>query len=200
MPAQGIFQAAYGLINTYLEFLMASSLIYVTAHLSGLGKGFQITQELNKFFRLGLLGFIPVATFILIFKSPLLNIIYTSKFAPAAKLMPVFVIGNFFRVISWMLGLSFLPFLKLRAFLFFQIFCHLIYIILSFFLLPVFSLQGVVISYSISYAILSAAFYFYLKARLNFKLLSQNRVLFLNSLIFISFIGLLTFLRVKAAC
>jgi PST family polysaccharide transporter len=198
MADQGIFQAAYGLVSTYWQFLAACLLIYVTAHLSQLKTDLAVTEEFNKVFRLGLLGFIPIGMVILIFKEPILSLLYTAQFARAGDILPVFVIGSFFRVISWMIGLVFIPLSRLRPFLFLQLITQVIYVILSFLLLPLFSLQGVMISYLASYAILSGTFYLYLKRSINFKFLPENRALFLSSLIALCLISLLTSLKVRA--
>jgi O-antigen/teichoic acid export membrane protein len=97
-----------------------------------------------------------------------------------------------------MIGLVFIPLSRLRPFLFLQLITQVIYVILSFLLLPLFSLQGVMISYLASYAILSGTFYLYLKRSINFKFLPENRALFLSSLIALCLISLLTSLKVRA--
>jgi len=192
MAEHGIFQAAYGLVDIYFQFLLVSSVMYVTAHLSGLKMDFQVTEELNKFFRLALLGFMPIMMIILIFKGPLLNLIYTVQFARAGDLLPLFAIGSFFKIVSWMMGLAFIPILKLRPFLLLQFMAYAIHVILTFLLLPIFSLQGVMISHLISYAVLSGAFYVCLKRSITFEFSPKNRALFLISLVVLCVTGLLT--------
>lgn len=146
----GIWSGLWKLSNAYLSIITLTLSYYYLPKLSQLTKPIEIRKELISGFKI----IIPVLAWLIlaiyIFRKPIIIIIFNNEFLSMESLFIPQLIGDFFKIFSWLI--SYLMLAKAKTVMFIStqlIFTGVIYY-LSIFLLNNLGLEGVVYAYAIT--------------------------------------------------
>lgn len=178
----GIYQPIWALTMTYLTLVLSSMSAYSYPRLCELTAVRDITEELNGILRIALLLIAPAMFILLLARRPIIYFLYSSNFLPAAEYMPVQILGDFFKVLFWALGMYLLPTKRLFGFMWLNLLQDILLVILAAALVTRYQLHGVAVSFSLSYLISFLALYGYSKKQIRFSMWVMNRKLLSTSL------------------
>ncbi len=148
----GCFQASLGISRLYLGFLVSSAFTYLLPRLSAIGSHPEIVREQNDALRLLLRFLVPLSSLLVLFRWELIHILYSASFAPVEGLLVITVPGDLFYGAIWVVGASFIPTGRLRAYALVSVFNNLLYPSLVLVLLPVWGLRGAALAYTLGNA------------------------------------------------
>lgn len=105
LDASGLYQAAWTISGMFSGFILSAMSADFYPRLAGVSADNAALKRLvNEQTEVGLLLALPGILGTLVFAPLLLELLYTSKFVPAAELLPWFLTGVFVQVISWPIG------------------------------------------------------------------------------------------------
>jgi O-antigen/teichoic acid export membrane protein len=186
LEMNGIYQPVWALTMTYLTLVLSSMSAYSYPRLCELDTVRDINEEVNGIMRVAVLVITPVMFFLLLARGPLIHLLYSRQFLAAAKFMPIQIMGDFFKVLFWSVGMYLLPTRRLVAFIWSNVLQDVVMVTLAYLLIDAYQLYGIAVSFALSYLIGFVALYRYTKREMGFSLWTKNR-----SLVLSSFFGLL---------
>ncbi|MEY3480401.1 MAG: hypothetical protein RIQ71_1176 [Verrucomicrobiota bacterium] len=105
LDASGLYQAAWTISGMFSGFVLSAMSADFYPRLAGVSEdNVALKRLVNEQTEVGLLLALPGILGTLVFAPALLELLYTSKFVPAADLLPWFLTGVFIQVISWPIG------------------------------------------------------------------------------------------------
>lgn len=105
LDASGLYQAAWTISGMFSGFVLSAMGADFYPRLAGVSEdNVALKRLVNEQTEVGLLLALPGLLGTLVFAPVLLEVLYTSKFIPAADLLPWFLAGVFVQVISWPIG------------------------------------------------------------------------------------------------
>ena len=199
VEANGLYRAVYGLSVQYLSLVTGAMAAYSFAQLSGLAsrpegdpdRGPALNAEINNNVRLVALVMIPILAGVVILRKLGLIIFYDTEFLPAAALFPAQAIGDFFFALAWAFGLVLLPLGRVQPWLWINISSTIVVIPLTWALIRVIVLPGVVLAYAFSQLIQAGLSWWYIARYEGFALLPRNTWLLARSLALLVILALL---------
>jgi PST family polysaccharide transporter len=151
--ANGIYQAAWSLSGIFAGFILtAMGADFYPRLTAAAADNDQVNRLVNEQTEIGLLLALPGLLGTLVLAPWIIRIFYTAKFAPAADLLPLFVLGVFGRAISWPLGFIQLAKGASRWFAATETAANALHIVLIWLGLRWFGLAGVALAFAILYA------------------------------------------------
>jgi len=181
LEVNGIYQPIWALTMTYLMLVLSSMSAYSYPRLCELTSTRDITEELNGIVRVAVLLITPIMFFLLVARGPIIQILYSSSFLDATKYMPIQIIGDFFKVLFWALGMYLLPTKRLFAFIWLNLLQDVVLVGLAAILVSRYQLYGIVAAFALSYLIAFIALYLYSKNKITLSLWPRNRKLLWSS-------------------
>jgi PST family polysaccharide transporter len=181
LKINGIYQPVWALTMTYLTIVLSSMSAYSYPRLCELRNNDEINDELNGIIRVAFLIIMPIMFFILIARSPIIFLLYSADFLDATIYMPIQIIGDFFKLLVWALGMYLLPMKRLYAFIVINIIIDIMLVVLAHFLINIYDLHGITISFTFSHLLGFVILFGYSKKILKFKFWPINRLLVLTS-------------------
>jgi PST family polysaccharide transporter len=173
----GIYQPIWALTMTYLTLVLSSMSAYSYPRLCELTTLRDITEELNGILRIALLLITPAMFLLLMARRPIIHILYSSNFLPATEYMPVQILGDFFKVLFWAMGMYLLPTKRLLGFIWLNLLQDILLVILAAALVTRYQLHGIAVSFALSYLIAFLALYVYSKKQIGLSMWVVNRKL-----------------------
>lgn len=129
--AVGLYQAAYTISGVYVGFVLTAMGGDYYPRLAGLSGDREGRNRLvNEQVKLALLLATPALAAGLSFSTPLIHLIYSSKFAPATEILRWQVLGLFGRILSWPLGFLLMARGDARAYLLCEVAATAVHILL----------------------------------------------------------------------
>ena len=101
----GIFDVAWTLSMTYVMLLLGSFGTYYLPVLSGIKDISSQKTLIQNIFEISLLLIIPLIITIIVFKPLIIYILYTYQFLPSLKIIQWMLIGDYFKICSWILAM-----------------------------------------------------------------------------------------------
>jgi len=173
----GIYQPIWALTMTYLTIVLSSMSAYSYPRLCELTSVRDITEELNAILRVAVLMIMPVMFFLLLARRPIVYILYSSNFVPATEYMPIQILGDFFKVLFWALGMYLLPTKRLLGFIWLNLLQDVTLVVFAAFLIARYQLHGITAAFALSYLIAFLALYGYSKKQIGLSMWTMNRKL-----------------------
>lgn len=192
----GIYQSVFSISNNYFGLFFGIIGVYSIPKISTFKSDLDTITEINNTLKLVLLIYVPVICISFIFRKYLILILYSESFIKAIDLFKYQFLGDFFKALSWIFGLWLIPYLKIKAWLFFDLLTTILFIIIFTILIYYnkFGLMAPVISYMISFIIIAIVQYMFIKKSLSFKLMNNNlRILLVSLAIIIIIFGVSSF-------
>jgi enterobacterial common antigen flippase len=151
--ANGIYQAAWSLSGIFAGFILNAMGADFYPRLTAVADhNDHVNRLVNEQTEIGLLLALPGLLGTLVFAPWIIRIFYTARFAQAADLLPLFVVGIFGRVISWPLCYIQLAKGASRFFAVTETAASALHIVLIWLGLRWFGLTGVALAFAILYA------------------------------------------------
>jgi PST family polysaccharide transporter len=152
IEANGLYAAAWGISGVFANFILQAMSTDFYPRLSALSTDDRAANLLvNHQIEIGILLSLPCLLAAIIYAPYLLTVLYTSKFAQAAPLLPWFLIGIFGRVIIW--PVTYLQLAKALAtwFVATELIFAGLHLGLVVTCIPIFGLKGVAIAFALLY-------------------------------------------------
>jgi O-antigen/teichoic acid export membrane protein len=143
---------------------------------------YDINEELNGIIRVAFLIIMPAMFFLLVARKPIIMYLYSTDFLPATIYMPMQIFGDFFKLLFWALGMYLLPMKRLLGFIMLNILIDFLLVILAYFLIDIYQLHGVTVSFTLSHLIGFIALLIYSKKKIKFRFWPINFLLVMTSL------------------
>lgn len=173
MKDAGIWEGICRISMTYLTLITSSLQVYYLPRLSELKSKIMIRKEILQAYKFILPVLLLVSILIFLFRSFIINILFSSEFLEMKDLFFFQLIGDFFKVSGFLI--AFLMWAKglIKLYVITEIFFTILYITLSYVGLHYFGLQGVVKAYALTYFIYFVFFLFFFR---NYIFEKENRL------------------------
>jgi len=174
LEMNGIYQPIWALTMTYLTLVLSSMSAYSYPRLCELTSIRDITEELNGILRVAVLLITPVMFFLILARRPIIQILYSSSFLAATQYMPIQILGDFFKVLCWSLGMYLLPTKRLYATIWLSMLPDVMLVVLAAILVGRYQVHGITVAFALSYVIALVGVYWYSKKEIGLSLWNRN--------------------------
>lgn len=179
----GLYQAVWSVSNLYLGAILNSMGADYYPRLCGLnGNDKAMVNFANEQTRFVLLVSTPVIICFMLFSSYILNLLYSSRFVDASRLMDWQILGTFLKVLIWPVAFFILAKGKGQMFFLVEFSWFLIYYVATRLLWGIYGLDSAGIAYLIAYIIYFPVVYFAVKPLCHFSFTRENKILILGFL------------------
>lgn len=117
----GIFDAAWTLSMSYVLIILTSFSAYYLPTLSGLTDPAERLALIGRVLRLAVILMLPLVTAVIVLKPLVIHLLYSAEFAPALTLIRWMLIGDYFKVLSWVFSYTVLAYADMRTFVFTEV-------------------------------------------------------------------------------
>ena len=151
----GTYQPVSAISDTYLEMLISSTSFYLFPRLTELlsaGRRSEAADEVGHGLRVILAVTVPLLLMAIAFGEPIVTLLYSDKFRPAADPLAIQMTGNVLKVIIWSASAALLPLGYYRTWLVLGLVNLGIKVGGVHLLLPTMGLNGVAVAYNLSWA------------------------------------------------
>lgn len=134
----GLYQSVYAVSNSYFAIFFSLMGIYSIPRISELKDNLSKINEINTTLKFMLLLYTPMILIFYVFRFQIIPLFYSITFLSAESLLFYQLLGDFFKVLSWVLGLWLLPSLRIKEwfifdFIFYIIFSTAFYSLITFY-------------------------------------------------------------------
>lgn len=186
--ANGFYQVVFALTSYYSPFFTNSLWGYLFPRLSAIKDIAEFNIEVNKAMRFILIFIIPFLAVIYLLRKFLVLLIFSKKFIPSLEIFSLYLLGSFFFMMTYLLGVTLLAKKELKIYFVINIFQNLLLALLFTIWVGKFGLVAIAISYLIANIFTSTMSYLYQFYKMGLALNRQNIILFIFGLLFIMFI------------
>lgn len=115
MGAAGMFDAGWSISMVYVMLILGSFSTYYLPTLAARGEtGGKLIEDVLK---TSLIVIVPLIAGMMALRPQIIVVLYSAEFLPAVRMMHWMLLGDFFKVLSFVLGMPMLAFADTRAFL-----------------------------------------------------------------------------------
>lgn len=147
----GWWEAMNRLSNMYLMVITTSFTVYYMPRLSELSDKFELRREIFKAYKLIVPMLILGFTLIYLFRHLIITILFSSEFQPMENLFIWQLIGDFFKICSWLLAFLMVAKARMKAYITTEIVFALTFICLGFFFMRFNGVVGITQAYLVNY-------------------------------------------------
>jgi O-antigen/teichoic acid export membrane protein len=189
----GILDVAWTLSMAYIGLLLSSFSTYYLPVLSGMVDPGARARMILQVLRLALLLMLPLVTAMIVLKPLVARLLYSSEFLPALPIIRWMLIGDFFKVASWVFSFTMIASMDLRTFLWTEVACGAatlagaLVVLLRFQWLP-----GIGVNYMLLYIGYLIYTLFYVCRRHQFALDGRTILQWISGLMFVIVISIQT--------
>jgi O-antigen/teichoic acid export membrane protein len=146
----GMIKISFGLIFL-LNSIMSS---YLIPKISGLYNAKVIKKEIIAFIKIATLTMLIVFIMVFTFRILIIKLLFNQEFIQMEKYFSLQLIGDFFRILGWLIANTLLAKSKIKSMIILEIiFSFLLYITLSVVLSNIFGIKGYYFAYALNYII-----------------------------------------------
>lgn len=180
----GIFDVAWTLSMMYVGLITQSFGTYYLPTLSKCNSAAERIILIQRVFHLATLVLVPVVVSVVVLKPTLLHLLYSDEFYPSLSLIRWMLIGDYFKVTSWIFGTLILAYADMRTFLWTELPSLLFLFLSAYFSISLFeNIEGIGIGFLLLY-ILHLTF-------MSYYAISKYKYIFTVTSVIHWFIGLL---------
>ncbi len=147
----GYWQAIWKISEIYLMVITSTMVVYYLPRIAEIRYSTELKREIKKVYLLVLPFSIIGAAAIFILKDYIIEILFTLEFRPMRELFAWQLIGDIFRMGSWVLAYILLGRSMIKIYMLTEILFTALFVFLSYGFLELFGLKGVPIAYSVNY-------------------------------------------------
>ena len=198
LDGSGIFQSVLNISLFYFGFIFTSMSSYTFPKIARLYNNTDLTNELNTTIRFISLVMVPLILTLIVFRYLILLVLYTSDFVVAESLFQYQFLGDFFKALSWVLGIWLIPRSKLFYFILFDVILNANLILISMYILDFteFGVKGVSLAYMTAYLLHFLMNLILTRKKIGFRFSLKNFKLISSSIIAITGITIVSFYNV----
>ncbi len=148
----GYWDGMWRLSSMYILFLTTTFAVYLIPTFSELEDKY-LKREIFKVWKIVVPVTLILFTIIYSFKDLIIFLLFSKEFVPMSELFLFQLIGDFFKINSWVLGNVIIAKAKVKPFIIVQIGWSILFYALSIFFIDLWGLIGVTIAYFVSYLI-----------------------------------------------
>ena len=160
MDEAGLWQGMIRISDGYLLIFTSALSTYYLPKLSILKDDNLLRIEILRGYKIILPSIFFIFTLIYFFRIDLIQALYTPIFYSMENLFLYQLVGDFFKMVFWVLGYLVLAKSMLKVYFFTEVIFSLLYITLSFLFVDNFGSKGIIIAYSVSYFSLGVIYLF----------------------------------------
>jgi O-antigen/teichoic acid export membrane protein len=113
----GIFDVAWTLSMGYVMIVLTAFSAYYLPTLSGISDPAERIALVRRVLHLATVLMLPLVTTVIVFKPLVISLLYTHEFMPALHIMRWMLIGDYFKVLSWVFSFTMLAYADIKVFL-----------------------------------------------------------------------------------
>ncbi|MCL9805623.1 O-antigen translocase [Flavobacterium amniphilum] len=147
----GYLEAMVRISTYYFLFLNNFVTIYYFPRLAKANAVSEEKKIIWEYYKSAIPLFCLILLMVFILKDIIIQILFTPDFYPVKKLFMWQIIGDFFKAVSWILGIIFLARQKTVLFIVTEVISFSILLISSLFLIPEYGVEGAVMAHAINY-------------------------------------------------
>ncbi len=163
----GYWQAIWRISETYLMLVTMTLSVYYLPKLSSIQDRSELKKELVYGYKIIMPLVIIMALGIYLFRDFVITILFTPKFAPMAELFLYQLIGDVFKIASWLLGYIMIAKAMTRMFIISELAFVVSFVVLSVVFMHLYGIIGMTIGFMVNYMIYLGFLYFSLRGYLN---------------------------------
>lgn len=149
----GYWEAMNKLSGMYLMIITSSLSVYFLPKLAELKTNTELRKEIFKAYKI-IMPFLLLGLILIYFlKFFIINILFTSEFTPMSVLFKYQLIGDFFKIASWLLAFLMVAKSMTKQFIITEIFASSLFVILSLYFVKINGIIGITQAYLINYII-----------------------------------------------
>lgn len=191
LEQHGIFQAAWGLTQLYLQTVVGVLGSYTFPLVSQFQNGKDRIRVINESITFCLLIMAPVALIIMAFRNQLIQVFYSIAFLNATGLFPAKLAADAIYLMLWIIGTPLLPMNRSYAFILLHIVNSVLFSVGAVIFLPIWGLQGVIVANLMANTVSLIIYLIDARCAFGFVLSTLNSILLVGLLITIFFLNLL---------
>lgn len=149
----GLWEGVNRISTIYLQIITTSLSVYYLPKLAGLKTKNEIRKEIFSVYKLVVPFLILASLAIFFFRSTIINILFTEKFQGMESLFAFQLLGDFFKMITWVLGYVLLAKAMTKTFIIVEIVSCSLFALLSIFFIDLYGTIGATIGYACSFFI-----------------------------------------------
>jgi PST family polysaccharide transporter len=172
----GCWQAVCQISNVYLMIITTSISIYYLPRLSEISDKKELKKEISSTYKYLLPITIIMALGIFVLKDLIILIVFSEKFMPMRQLFLFQLIGDVFKIASWLLAYLMIAKAMARVFIISEIFFVSTLVILSVLFMNIYGFQGISIAYAVNYFLYAIFCLIYFTRYLNEKQCCQKEL------------------------
>lgn len=132
LSSAGIFDVAWMLSMTYVMLLLSSFGTYYLPTLSGINDVPTRKNLIQNLFKISVLLVIPLIIAIIVLKPLVITLLYTHEFASSLRIIRWMLIGDYFKISSWVLAMPMLAYKDMKSFFWTELLISIKFLILSY--------------------------------------------------------------------
>ena len=117
MSSVGIFDVSWTISMVYIGLITKSFSAYYLPSLSEIHDTKKKTFFIRQVFRLVVIILVPAVVFLIVFKRSIINILYSNDFNQASLILRWMLIGDYFKVSSWVLTFPMIAYGDIKMFI-----------------------------------------------------------------------------------
>lgn len=169
--AVGIFDVAWTLSMTYIMIVLSSFGTYYLPTLSGVSDPVERTLLMQRVLRFATLLMVPLVTGVIVLKPLVIELLYSEEFTPALEIIQWMLIGDYFKVAAWVVGMPMLAYANMRVFFWTELLWNGGFFIFAALALFIFgSMQGIGVGFLLMYIFYLSFYLYYARARYHFRM------------------------------
>lgn len=167
----GIFNAAWTMSMTYVTLVVTALTTYYLPTLSATHDVAERTLLMQRVFRFVTVTITPLIIGVMLFKPLVIRLLFAPEYLPATKIMHWMLIGDYFKVTSWVFAMPMLAYADLKTFFWTELTIYASFLALSMISLKYFnSLTGIGISFLVMYLGNSMFTWWYARSKYQLRL------------------------------
>lgn len=152
LEVAGHFDAAWSISAMYLALFLVSLQSYLLPELSRQENGTGLRIALSKAFHFALLISLPLITGLVVMKPLVTHILFSGEFLPALDILRWILLGDYVRVLGWIIATTLIARSDMRGFLFAEGIWSVVFLLTSIWLVPD-GVQWVGVAYLFAYVV-----------------------------------------------
>lgn len=162
----GYWQAVTKISDYYLGFITTVLAVYYMPRLSEIQSKPELRSEILKGYKIILPAVGFIALMIWVFRDIIVHLLFTPEFLPMKPLFTFQLLGDFFKIGSWLLAYTMIAKAMTKAFIITEIAFSVSFVALSYFFINRFGIIGATYSFCINYGLYWILMFFIVKKQL----------------------------------
>jgi O-antigen/teichoic acid export membrane protein len=173
----GFFDLAWAFSSVYVGLILSGFSTYYMPTLCGFSKDIDKVNLVQSVMRLSIFLMVPLIVFMVNAKPFIINLLYSNQFSNSLGLMNWMLLGDFFKITSWVLVMPALDRLDMKTYFLSEAFWYLGFVLISAVSIIIYNkFEGVAFGFFILYAFLT--FYYAIYNHKHYKYMLSKSLIF----------------------